>query len=230
MSLDAVRLKWNSRFPARRSRSGRPSRQAPPLRFAYEEPDWSPNAPPLGTEFIVEARDGGVCVARLVHSLFASSDEWDDQFQGFETGWISFFKVLRLYLTHFQGQRCSPIRVMGQASGAEPEAWKELTGALGLAGATVGERRTTSAGAPPLAGVVEGTGEGKQVHELLLRLDEPAPGIALLGVGAWGGKVHTAISFYLFGDRAPAAAHDEPLWHAWMNEHFPAVAEVSPVA
>ena len=211
--------------------SGTVTAWEPPVRFAYEEPDWSPNAPPLGTEFIVEARAGGVCVVRLVHSLFASSDEWDDQLQSFESGWPAYFRILRLYLKHFQGQRCSPIRVMGQASGSETEAWEEMAGALGLAGAAMGERRKTSAGAPPLAGVIEGTGEGKHTHELLVRLDEPAPGIVLLGAFAWGGKVHTAMSFYLFGDRAPAvAARDEPLWQVWMNEHFPAVAETSPVA
>lgn len=204
----------------------------PPVRFAYEEPDWNPNAPPLATEFIVEARSGGTCVVRLVHSLFASSDEWDDQFGSFESGWRSFFRVLRLYLTHFYGQRCSPIRVMGNAPGSEPEAWDALTGALGLAGAAEGRRQTVSAsGVPRLAGVVERIDEGKEAHELLLRLDEPVPGIVLLGAYTWGGKAHAAISFYLYGDEAAAvAARDEPLWHAWMSEQFPPAADASEVA
>src|SRR5215216_3228997 len=68
----------------------------PPLRFAYEERDWNPNAPPLATEMFVEARSGGTCVVRLVHSLFASSDEWDDQLESFEAGWPPFFQILRL--------------------------------------------------------------------------------------------------------------------------------------
>jgi hypothetical protein len=39
------------------------------------------------------------------------------------------------------------------------------------------------------------------------------------------------ISFYLYGDRAAAAAaRDEPLWHAWMNERFPMAADASSVA
>lgn len=207
--------------------SGTVTAWEPPRRFAYEEPEWSPPAPPLATEFIVEARSGGTCVVRLVHSLFTTSDEWDDQFESFETGWSSFFQVLRLYMTHFRGQRCSTIRVMGTAPGSESEAWDTLTNALGLAGAAKGQRWSPPvSGVPSLAGVLEGIGEGKQVHEAILRLDEPAPGVAVVGAYTWGGKAHAAIGFYLYGDQAAAAAaRDEPLWQAWMNERFPAVDE-----
>src|SRR5262249_36977307 len=51
----------------------------PPHRFAAESGDLGPNAPPIGTEWIVEARSGGTCVVRVVHSLFASTDDWDNQ-------------------------------------------------------------------------------------------------------------------------------------------------------
>lgn len=77
----------------------------PPRRFAYEERDWMPGAPPLATEFLIEARSGGLCVVRLVSSLFASSAEWDDQLESFETGWRPFLQILWLYLMHFPGQR-----------------------------------------------------------------------------------------------------------------------------
>ncbi|MDB5309763.1 MAG: hypothetical protein JWO38_3965 [Gemmataceae bacterium] len=201
--------------------SGTVTAWQPPRRFAYEEKDWSPGAPPLATEFSVEARGGGTCVVRLVHSVFASTDDWDNQFTGFESGWASFFDVLRLYLTRFRGQRCSPFRVMGNVPGPEAGVWETMAGLLGLAAVSKGERRSTPVDIPPLAGFVERVGQGVHTHEVLLRLDEPAPGVALIGVYTWGGTVHPAISFYLFGDRAPAAAaRDEPLWHAWMNQHF----------
>lgn len=199
----------------------------PPRRFAYEERDWAPSAPPLATEFFVETRSGGTCVVRLVHSLFASGDDWDDQMESFEAGWPPFFEVLRLVLTRFAGQRCSSFRLMAQASGSESEAWDALAGALGLEKRR-GERLSPASAAPPLAGTVEREkGEGKNAHEVLLRLDEPAPGVALIGAYTWGGSAHAALSFYLFGDRASAAvARDEPLWQAWMNEIFaPAAVE-----
>ena len=47
----------------------------PPRRFATESMDLGPDAPPISTEWIVEARSGGTCVVRVVHSLFASSDQ-----------------------------------------------------------------------------------------------------------------------------------------------------------
>ncbi len=212
--------------------SGTVTAWEPPLRFAYEERDWGENAPPLATELLVETRAGGTCVVRMVHSLFASGDEWDSQLEGFEAGWPPFFHILRLVLTHFQGQRCSALRLMGEAPGSEAEAWEEMAGALGVAGAAVGERRSSPASAgPPLAGVIERKGEGKHAHEIMLRLEEPAPGIALAGVYTWGGKVNASISFYLFGERgAAAAARDEPLWQAWMSQRFPAAVAASTVA
>jgi uncharacterized protein YndB with AHSA1/START domain len=70
----------------------------PPRRFAYEEREWMPGAPPVATEIHVEARGGGRCVMRMVHSLFTSSDEWDDQLEGFENGWPPFLHVLKGYL------------------------------------------------------------------------------------------------------------------------------------
>jgi uncharacterized protein YndB with AHSA1/START domain len=198
----------------------------PPRRFAAESQDLGPEAPSIATEWIVEARSGGTCVVRVVHSLFASGDEWDGQLESSESGWPGFFRILRLYLTHFQGQRCSILQLMGSAPGPEPAAWEALTGALGLVGATPGERRTAPAGAPPLAGNVEPIETGKHPHTLLLRLDEPAPGIASLGSFTWGDQVHVSMSFYLYGDRAPTAvARDEPLWRTWMSEHFPAAGQ-----
>jgi len=205
--------------------SGTVTAWEPPRRFAYEERDWGPNAPPLATEMLVEARSGGGCTVRMVHSLFASSDEWDDQLEGFEAGWPPFFHVLRLVLTHFPDEPCSAFRLMGEAPMSEEAAWEELAGALGLAGAAEGERRAAApgSGVPALAGVIERKGSGKHVHEVLLRLEEPAPGFSLLGAYTWGGKVHVAIMFYLFGERAAAAAaRNEPLWQAWLNERFAA--------
>src|SRR5262245_17188270 len=50
----------------------------PPHRFAAESAGLGPEAPTLATEWIVEARAGGTCVVRVVHSLFAATDDWDN--------------------------------------------------------------------------------------------------------------------------------------------------------
>src|SRR2546422_6869503 len=121
----------------------------PPRRFAAESGDLGPNAPTLATEWVVEARSGGTCVVRVVHSLFASTDDWDDQLERVESGWPAFFRILRLYLTQFSGKPCSRFQVMGFAAGPESKAWEALVGPLGLAGASLGQRRNTPAGVPP---------------------------------------------------------------------------------
>jgi uncharacterized protein YndB with AHSA1/START domain len=194
----------------------------PPRRFAAESAGFGPGAPPLATEWIVEARSAGTCVVRVVHSLFASSDDWDDQLESFESGWPWFFRILWLYLTHFRAQPCSAFRVMGFGTTPAPQAWEALTGSLGFASAAVGERRSGGDGVPPLAGLVEQTGAGGHPQGLILRLDEPAPGIASLFALAMGEQVLLVIDFYLYGEKAAAAAaRDEPAWQAWISQRFP---------
>jgi uncharacterized protein YndB with AHSA1/START domain len=204
--------------------SGTVTEWKPPHRFVYEERDWMPGAPPLASEWLVETRSGGMCVVRVVHSLFASGADWDEQLESMESGWPGFFRILRMYLTHFRGERCSTIQLRGGAPGTQVEAWKGLSHSLGLEGAATGERRAAPVGVPPLAGTVERVGEGKNLHEMLLRLHEPAPGAATITAYTWADKVQVGIGLYLYGDRAAAvAARDEELWQRWMNKHFPSV-------
>jgi pimeloyl-ACP methyl ester carboxylesterase len=187
-----------------------------------------PDDPTVATEWIVEARSGGTCVVRVVHSWFTSSDDWDDQFEGHTYGWISFFRILRLYLEHFRGQPGSPFQLMGVAPEPKSEAWEALTSRLGFEGAEVGKRVSTSPSAPPLTGTVEWAGQPEWPEELLLRLDEPAPGIAHLVPHSMGGQVYLTIRFYLYGDSAAAAvSRAEPEWQAWLNAHFPLPAAVA---
>jgi uncharacterized protein YndB with AHSA1/START domain len=204
----------------------------PPHRFAADSrDDMGQDDPTVATEWIVEARSGGTCVVRLVHSWFTSSDEWDDQFEGHRHGWIAAFRILRLYLTHFRGQPCSTMQLMGVAPEPRSEAWEALTGLLGLQveDAEVGKRMSTSRTAPPLAGTVEWAGP-PEWPEALLRLDEPAPGIAHIFPLSMGGQVYLIIRFFLYGEQAVAAvARAEPMWQAWMNEHFPIVVSAEAV-
>src|SRR6185503_10582987 len=111
----------------------------PPRMFAAQGEGWG-GSPPIADEWSVEARSGGVCVVRVVHSLFASSDDWDDQLEGLESGWPTFFVVLRQYLTHFRGQRSATFTAMTFVPSPASKAWDTLVGALGLAGVTPGQR------------------------------------------------------------------------------------------
>jgi len=193
----------------------------PPRRFAAEG-ELAPNGPIMATEWIVEARSGGTCIVRVVHSLFASSDDWDDPLESIEAGWPDYFLILKLYLTYFRGQPCSNLQLMGAAPEPASKAWDALTVSLGLVDAAVGQRRNTPVGAPPLAGLVELTGSPGHPHQLLLRVDQPTPGIVHMIALPMCGQVFVVIRLYFYGDTAPAAAlRDEPVWRSWMNQVFP---------
>jgi uncharacterized protein YndB with AHSA1/START domain len=190
----------------------------PPHRFAYEEP--LDDTSKVASEWLVEARSGGTCVVRLVSTLFGSSADWEDEIGGMSDGWQSYMHNLRLYLTHWAGQRCFPFTVSGDAAGTLDEGWATLTGALGLEGAEVGDRVATSGG-PRMAGTVERRTGGSHHRELLLRLTEPAPGTAFVLVYRYQERLHPAIRAYLFGEGAPAVAERERgAWQKWMDERF----------
>ena len=197
----------------------------PPRRFAAQGEGWG-GSPPIADEWSVEARGGGICVVRVVHSLFASTDDWDNQLEGTESGWPGFFRILRLYLTHFPGQRSALMQWIAPAAGTVAEAWETLTATLGLKGVSAGQRWTAPAGVPALGGVVEHVSQ--RPYTALLQLDKPGPGAAALGAVNFGGSAMVTLSFYLYGDHAAGTvARETPLWQAWIQERFPMPSEPS---
>jgi uncharacterized protein YndB with AHSA1/START domain len=197
-----------------------------PRLFAQEGDGLSPGSPPIATEWSIEARGGGTCIVRIVHSLFASTDEWDNQLEGAKSGWSGFLRTLRIYLTHFRGQRSAIMQVTTPIASTEAEAWETLTAALGVKGVRVGQHWTTPAGVSPLSGVLEDITENP--YDALLRLDKPVPGIAALGAVTYpGGQSVVAMNLYLYGDQAAATvARQTPVWQAWLQERFPIPAEL----
>jgi uncharacterized protein YndB with AHSA1/START domain len=192
----------------------------PPRMIAREADGWAPGSPPIATEFSVEARAGGVCVVRVVNSLFASTDDWDKQLEGAESGWPGAFRVLRIYLTHFRGQRSAYMQIVAPAAGTKEEAWATLTAALGLNGVGAGQRWTAPAGVPALGGVVEHVTQSPFGY--IFRLDKPGPGTAVLFIMTMPGSVLAMFTVYFYGDQAAAtAAREKPLWQAWMQKLFP---------
>jgi uncharacterized protein YndB with AHSA1/START domain len=196
-----------------------------PLRkWAFQSEGFVPGSPPSASEWTIESRGGGVCIVRIVQSLFASTDDWDDQLEAGQAAWQAFFRALRIYLTHFRGLSSTIMQFVVPFAGSEAEAWKALTSAIGVHGASVGQQWLAPAGVPAFGGVAEYYTE--QPYDALLRLDHPGPGIAALGAFNCGGPSMVAMSFYLYGDEAAAtAAREKPKWDAWFGEHFPTPVE-----
>ena len=197
----------------------------PPRMYATQADGWIPGSPPIANEWTVEARGGGICVVRIVQCLFASTDDWDMQLEGAKGGLASFLEILRIYMTHFRGQRSTIMKWMAPAAGTDAENWEALTAALRLKGMRVGQRFAAPARVPALSGVVEYLTENP--YDALLRLDKPGPGVAALGATSFpGGPSMVAMNVYLYGDQADkTAAQETPRWEAWFQERFPMPAE-----
>jgi uncharacterized protein YndB with AHSA1/START domain len=187
----------------------------PPHRFAFETEFQDAR---MAIELHVEARSGDTCVLRLVQSGFGDGADWERMRDGNEAGWRMCLRVLEMYLTHFAGQPSARIQTLGNGPGPEEKGWEALTEALGIADARPGDR--VAVDRPRLTGVVEHADD----HNLTLRLEQPAPGVGIVAVGAPADVVYTQLSASLFGSGAEAIAEREkPAWEAWMRERFPAV-------
>lgn len=197
----------------------------PPRKFVAQGESFA-GAPPVAAEWNVEARAGGTCKVRIVYSLFASTDAWDDQLESIKSVFGGFLRTLVVYLTHFRGQGSELVQFVKPVAGTEAEVWDALTSALGVKGRSIGETYTAPAGAPALSGVVEYLTQDP--YDALLRLEKPGPGVAALGTFGFpgGGPTMVAMNLYLYGVHAAAnAAREAPLWQAWLEQRFPAPAE-----
>jgi uncharacterized protein YndB with AHSA1/START domain len=189
----------------------------PPRRFAYEEPDWaslagqdSRSVTPLATEFLVQARSGGTCVLRVVSSAFGTGADWEQEFfVEMERGWRPYFDNLRLYLTHFPGQRVTSLSAQATVPGDGDRVWSTMRGSLGVA--EVGQQVE----ARGLTGRVERMGTA----ELLLRLTDPFPGFLQFTAYQQGeDSTWTQIEGYLFSeDAADYVEREQPAWKAWLQ-------------
>jgi uncharacterized protein YndB with AHSA1/START domain len=189
----------------------------PPKRFVAEAAG-GPGT--VAMEWTVEAKSGGVCTVRVVHRWFASLDDWDDQFESHTKGWIAFFSLLRLYRMHFSGKYAETIQLLIPSSAPTAEAWRNLVGPFGLANAAEQQRAKAPSGTPPLEGVIEQAGP-KEHPGLIVRLDQPAPGLAHLFALPMGGMTFLSVRLYLFGsDATNIAKREEAEWRAWLEKQF----------
>jgi uncharacterized protein YndB with AHSA1/START domain len=205
------------------SSNGQVTEFAPPHRFVYEESGWSGEAPPLATEVVVETKGAGTCLVRMVSSLFTRQDDWDDELEGMEQGWLPFLEVLRIYVRDHAGEPSASLRLMGSFDGSVAEAHANLMAVLGMSSARQGELvHSDTTRAPRLAGSVERAKSSERQHELVVHLTEPAPGLALMGTATWAGKVMVTMSVYFYGpDARDTLQREEPNWQALFARHFP---------
>lgn len=194
----------------------------PPIRLVAED-SWIPGGPPIATQWTVEAKSGGTCIVRVVHSLFASTDDWDGQLESTENGWPSYFRVLRHYLQHHAGQPAASFTLMAPSSQGKSETWKTLALALGAAEPRVGQRlRTTSGKGAAFAGIVQAVDHLPEGHGVMLIIDEPSPGVVLASGMECMGMCMATFQAFFYGPGSQAAAGSQEDWQQWLQELFPA--------
>lgn len=189
----------------------------PPHRFGYEETDWAENGPPIATEISIVARSGDECLVRMVHSLFSSTDEWDEQMEGFESGWPGFIEVLRLYLAHHAGAPAASFQLGTQLEGQPLVVWRRLLEGLGHEAADVGENWTVEAGENLFGEIVQMRQDTLQRY-VLMRIDGGVPGVGLFGIYGKGEAIRVTVCRFFHGPQAEKAATEaQPKWQAWLD-------------
>ncbi len=195
--------------------TGRVTAWEPPRRVVFE----GGGDRPLAYEWLVEAKDGGTCVVRLVNSGFGEGDDWDEQYHGMSKGWLLFLENLRLQRTHFPGRAARALIPTVMVPGPGDAAWATLCEAIGVpTDLQAGDRLDTSGdGVPALGGTVQRVMAEPSVHTYFLVLDAPTSGTAFVAVEGDGEMVAASVYLYLHGD-----APDE--WSPFLKARFPAPA------
>jgi hypothetical protein len=181
----------------------------PPRRFAYggRYPDAEDF---MAFEWLIEGRDDGTCVLRLVQSGVLG-DDWESEYDALDTGWDMFLHQLAQYLAWFRGRAAAPVMAMVPDAGDVEQIWPRLYDGLGLDGpATEGDKvRLTPEGLNPIEGVVDYVSPdtlGVRTEDGLYRF-----------VRGHNGMVAAGHHLYADGVDADEA---ERAWQAWLGRVF----------
>ncbi|MEJ2853773.1 MULTISPECIES: SRPBCC family protein [unclassified Saccharothrix] len=91
----------------------------------------APDGRKLAYEFLIEGRDHGSTVLRMVVSGFLPGDDWQDEFEAMTAGGAMFWRTLVEYLTHFAGRIARPVTVFGPEVRDWPALWTRLHAEIG---------------------------------------------------------------------------------------------------
>ena len=128
----------------------------PPRRFAYRGGEGEDGAF-MAFELLIEGRQGGSTVVRLVQSGVIGGDDWEAEYDALRKGWPMYLRSLAQYLTWFPGRTATPISAQAPPQADQDQVWEALKRGLGLTG-TVAEGdpvRFSLDGSTPVQGVVD---------------------------------------------------------------------------
>ncbi len=173
----------------------------PGKRLAYES-GTAPDGRFVAYEFLIEGRDRGSTVLRVVNSGFLPGDDWADEFEAMTKGGALFMHTLATYLNHFAGRFATPVTAFGPMITDWPRTRAKLLEAIGRDGDRV---RFTPDGLPPVDGVVYYENDdtiGIRADDAIYRF-----------LRGFRGPVMAC--HHIFSDISPDAT--EQAWVAWLN-------------
>jgi uncharacterized protein YndB with AHSA1/START domain len=161
----------------------------------------------MAMEYLVEGRDQGSTVVRLVHSGFLPGDNWGEEYDALRKGNPLYLASLKQYVEHFSGRTATPVNTFGAPQASEADAWRKITSAVGLS-------ETVTAG-DPVRFTVDGTEYAGVVATvrhpsfLGIRTDD-----ALLRFVGRGGVM--GVGHHLFDQPDDKTATET--WQAWLGK------------
>jgi uncharacterized protein YndB with AHSA1/START domain len=166
--------------------------------------DANPDGTFMAFEYLIEGRDGGTTVLRLVHSGFLG-DDWQDQYDALSVGDGIYLRKLAAYLKYFPGRIARfNMQLAGPVVDAQ-RAWDEFAAAAGIAGPV-----ELGAAATLLAG---GSGVVEWMHAPAFLGVRTAEGLFMFIHGYRGNLV---VQFHCFSDEVDEAA-TEAVWQGWLD-------------
>lgn len=165
----------------------------------------------MAFEYLLEGRDGGSTVVRLVHSGMLG-DDWETEYDAISKGDAMYFGTLVQYVEHFQGRAARHNALLAGPQVADArQVWDAFHAALGVppsAGVDTPARLALD-GQPPIDGVVDYSAEpvavGLRGDDWLIRL-------------LHGFQNTVVVEYHAFGDTDPAALNTA--WQSWLNRTF----------
>jgi uncharacterized protein YndB with AHSA1/START domain len=183
----------------------------PPHRFAYRG-DSLDGTTFMAFEWLIEGREGGGTVLRLVQSGVLG-DDWETEYDALGTGWDMYLHQLGQYLGYFRGRPATSVTVMGPGPDDAERAWTRLWSGLGLTGkpAEGDQVRLAPEGLDPVEGVVDYLAPeflGVRADDGLYRFFRGGDGLVFLG-------------HHLFADDVDQG-QAEAGWQRWLDRLFDA--------
>jgi Activator of Hsp90 ATPase homolog 1-like protein len=95
-------------------------------------------SPQMAFEYLIEGRDGGGAVLRLVHSGYLEGDDWETEYDSLTKGDRMYLEKLAVYVKHFAPQASRDnLFVLGPQIQEHDRVWDLFRQALSLTGAPV---------------------------------------------------------------------------------------------